>query len=475
LTNSGEFGDWPIELLFRDRIQFFAFLQERWPRFLNRFLRGSVQNLPEEAAIPGQRDLPFDDADVRVYVDNLFLEGLLRPVDEKGVDQLDEGSWLLVGIRRDPDQDRANRLAGLLRLLEQDIPSGESRYADWLGYAEAWAQLIVLAHQVTGSVELEFRSRVRNLEDKVDIAFRKWVEKHFASLHNLSVASPVLVHHIARYLANRRANRDIAKIALVVVDGMALDQWFVVKEELLRQTSTWTFHEAAVFAWIPTLTSVSRQAIFAGKAPLFFPSTIYSTANEAKLWSQFWADHGLSAAEVGYLKGLGDISSLTTLDDLASGAPIKILGLVVDKLDRILHGMELGTAGMHNQVRQWAREGFLAGLLNLLLSKGFAVFIASDHGNVEAVGGGRPKEGVTAELRGERVRIYSDETLRASVAARFPEALLWKPIGLPEDFLPLLAPRRQAFSLTGQRTVAHGGITLEELIVPFVRVVGVAN
>ncbi len=70
------------------------------------------------------------------------------------------------------------------------------------------------------------------------------------------------------------------------------------------------------------------------------------------------------------------------------------------------------------------------------------------------------------------MRVYSNETLRTGVAAQFPDAVLWKPIGLPSDFLPLLAPGRRAFVLEGQRTVAHGGITLEEIVVPFVRVVG---
>ena len=57
------------------------------------------------------------------------------------------------------------------------------------------------------------------------------------------------------------------------------------------------------------------------------------------------------------------------------------------------------------------------------------------------------------------------------VASTFPDALCWKPLGLPEDFLPLLAPGRRAFVLDGQRTVAHGGITLEEMVVPFVHIV----
>jgi hypothetical protein len=180
----------------------------------------------------------------------------------------------------------------------------------------------------------------------------------------------------------------------------------------------------------------------------------------------------VASHEIAYVKGLGDPPTLKAVEEALSEPKIKVLGVVVDKVDRIMHGMELGAAGMQNQVRQWASEGFLSALLDLLLSNGFVVYLSSDHGNVESVGCGRPNEGVTADIRGERARIYSDHLLRATVAARFPAAISWKPIGLPENFLPLLSPDRSAFVQEGLRTVAHGGITLEETIVPFIRVVG---
>ena len=91
---------------------------------------------------------------------------------------------------------------------------------------------------------------------------------------------------------------------------------------------------------------------------------------------------------------------------------------------------------------------------------------------VEANGAGRPSEGAIAEIRGERVRIYSDDILRNRVASRFPNAISWPSIGLPNDFLPLLASNRRAFSTQGARTVAHGGATIDEIIVPFIQIRG---
>ena len=180
-------------------------------------------------------------------------------------------------------------------------------------------------------------------------------------------------------------------------------------------------------------------------------------------------DQGVTAQAVGYAKGLGD-GPLDAVGEILSRADIRALGLVVDKVDKIMHGMELGTAGMHNQVRQWAGEGFLAGLLDLLLDDGFAVFLTSDHGNIEAEGRGRPSEGVVADVRGERARIYPDPVLRSRVHEQFPDAVAWPAIGLPEDCLALLAPARTAFVREGERIVGHGGVSIEEVVVPWIRI-----
>ena len=51
-----------------------------------------------------------------------------------------------------------------------------------------------------------------------------------------------------------------------------------------------------------------------------------------------------------------------------------------------------------------------------------------------------------------------------------PEGWQWPADGLPGGYLPLLAPGRSAFVGEGERVVAHGGVCLEELVVPFVEV-----
>lgn len=471
LGRNSRFGAWPLDVLFTDRNRFFTFLQERWPRFLDRARNSPQQRSADHITVPGPEDIPFESVDVRVYIDTFFLEGLLQPVESEVASENDS-DWFLIGIRRDPHKDRVNRFSRLLQLAEKEFPSIDDRHDVWLAYAQTWGQLGLLANQLNRPRELSISSRFDSLQTRVDSVLFRWLEKRFGTLHNLPTSPPVMVHHIPRHIAHLRATAVISKVALVVIDGLAFDQWLALRDEISKQKCTFSFDQAAVFAWIPTITCVSRQALFAGKPPQYFPSSIYSTNRESTYWQTFWFEHGLSSTEVGYQKGIGEPSSLRFVEELASSPRMKVLGLVVDKVDRIMHGMEMGTSGMHNQVRQWTREGFPASLFQLLLSNGYAVFLTSDHGNVEAIGAGRPSEGAIAEVRGERVRIYSDDILRARVASRFPDAVSWPPIGLPNDFLPLLASDRRAFTLQGTRTVAHGGTTLDEIIVPFVRVHG---
>ncbi|MDP3959923.1 MAG: BREX-3 system phosphatase PglZ, partial [Pseudorhodobacter sp.] len=304
---------------------------------------------------------------------------------------------------------------------------------------------------------------------QVNNGFTAWLLKRYAGLVNLPPTPPVMLHHIPRFLARQMAENPNTKIAMLVLDGLSLDQWLAIHEVLVLRQPSLLFREQTVFAWVPSLTSVSRQAAFAGRPPLFFPNSIHTTEKEPVLWTQFWVDQGFTPHEVVYLKGMGD-GSLDGVSEALAHPKARIAGLVVDKIDRIMHGMELGAAGMHNQVRQWAAQPYLSALFDLLLNLGFNVYLTSDHGNVEAEGCGRPAEGAVADLRGERARVYPNADLRARVKAKFPAALEWNPIGLPDDYLALLAPPGQAFIQEHLRTVSHGGISIEELIVPLVRV-----
>lgn len=452
LSSGGRFEDWPLREILPRREAFLNFLQERWPIFLRRTAEREGFAVKEPAATyetrySGPKELPFDGAQMRVYVDNMFLEGMLKPVsspvDEPETTRLADG-WLSFGLETSPGQDNVRRLEALLSNTRVSIPAPLAKHNEWLAFARKWAELTALKY-VKDSDSAESAptdEAFAELRDNVDKSFFTWVEERYGGLHNLS--STAMVHHIPRLMARRIRDGEVGKVALVVVDGLSLGQWVSIRDVLVQRASGLRFEESAVFAWAPTITPVSRQAIFAANPPAYFPTSIGTTSKEKTLWRRFWVDSvGLDPREVSYANFSGDGDAKEIEEEIYHRT--KVAGIVVQKVDRIMHGMELGERGMHGQVRQWAEEGYLVGLISHLVDRGFEVYLTSDHGNVEARGIGNPGEGAVADIRGERVRVYDDSEQRSRVAGEFPDSVEWSGSGLPKDYLPLLALGRTAF------------------------------
>ncbi len=447
-----------------DEKAFFAFLQERWPLFLGKISDDS-QLRETSLKYPGPDTLPFDHHDIRVYIDNLFVEGKLLPVQKPGV-SLDISSWIRSGIVDSGNADTTLRISRLFEIIEKEMPVEACRYSDWIVYALKWAELTALVHCAAHE---ERKTRLLHIGEELNAAFVQWLSTHYSSIINLSPKNPAMLHHVPRRLARELDDDKKRRVALLVVDGLSLDQWVSVRQILKVQNSSLIMRESAVFAWIPTLTSVSRQAIFSGKPPLYFPASIQSTNSESNLWRQFWEDAGLSRLDIAYQRGLGDGDVSSILEATIHPGKTRALGLVVDKVDKIMHGMQLGSMGMHNQIKQWCQGGFLNSLLDYLLLHGYDVWMTSDHGNIACQGKGRPSEGVIAETRGERVRVYPTPELRATVARDFSFAREWQPVGLPQGYFPLIASGRDAFVTPGASIVGHGGVSIEEVIVPLIK------
>ncbi len=309
------------------------------------------------------------------------------------------------------------------------------------------------------------------LTEVIDTKFKEWMLNHYNSLHNHPPTPPVMLNHIPKSMAREIASSNTAKSALILIDGLALDQWVTLRNHIDINHST---TELSVFAWVPTVTSVSRQALFSVKAPYQFSKTIHTTSAEPKAWLQFWQEQGLSQSEVMYQKNLGTDDDVTILIDQLSDHRLRSVGLVINTVDDIMHGMKLGSEGMHNQVKLWAESGYLQKLINALIGYGFSVHITSDHGNVEAIGCGKISEGAVADSRGERARVYNTETLRNDIFKKTvnesKSAILWPQIGLPSDYWSIVMSEREAFVASKQNIVGHGGIAIEEVIVPYIKI-----
>jgi hypothetical protein len=468
------FNGMPIAELFAHKSLTLRVVQEAWFRYLAKLgVTGIRTGEPMPPDYVAKLDLPFDHPDVRVIVDSMFLDGALHPLAVQGVPAtLPE--WAKAGVVQDPASMQNLVLEGI-KSLKAEVPADESQHRDWTHFSRRLGEVISRFHGLDAARAESIKDAMRDLVICADDRLREWVGKHYADLPSLPAANgPVMVHHVPRYLAMRRGNGE-EKIALVVFDGLAVDQWIRIRESVISRSQRLMFDENACFAWLPTLTSVSRQALFSGLRPHEFADGIESTSQEPAQWTRFWQDHGLRANEVLYRKSIKRTDDLSALEAALSNPAVKVAGLVVDTVDEIIHGAVLGKRGIAAQIANWCESGFVDRLFSMLLDNGFHVYLTADHGNVEAVGIGRPNQGVASELRGERVRTYRSEAVIAETAAANPETFRLDVAGLPANFMPLFAGGRGAFVPKESQVVVHGGISVEELIVPFVKVSYVMN
>jgi len=467
VAGNPDLKDLPVADLLKSKSFTLRVVQDSWDLFLAQHGVRSQRSADTDRDDAHAFSIPFDHPDVRVVIDNMFFEGTLQPVAIGGSSS-GLPSWAKVGLKSDASAP-GDLVAEGIKRVGAGLPGANSSHRDWSDFARRLGEIIYRFHSLSAQQANDVQPQVRTLQRDGDTRLTHWVLKHFADLPSLPAANgPIMVHHVPRYLAMRRGAGE-ERIALLVFDGLAMDQWFQIREHLAVHAPNLIVEESACFAWLPTLTSVSRQALFSGLKPREFPDSIETTGKEPSLWARFWQENSLREPEIFYRKSIKRTGQLDELADAVSQPAIKVAGIVVDMIDEIVHGATLGKRGITGQLAEWCDTGFVERLFFLLAEHGYRIYLTADHGNVEAEGIGRLSQGVVSELRGERVRAYRSDALAASVPEDI-DAFRLDLAGLPHDFLPLYAGTRGAFVSQGDQIVAHGGISVEELIVPFVKV-----
>ena len=478
LRGKGLFPEQPVAQWLSSRSALLRVVQDAWYRYLKN-LNIDGWRVAEPDPSPGIAsrtspavEIPFDHTDVRAIIDSMFLDGSLHPMAVASVPATIP-NWIKVGIVEDVRSQFA-LVEKSIEALAVSAPNADAPHKTWGDFARRYGEVLGRVYDLSGKGDPEkmsaLRDRIKSIQTLSDERLQAWIStKHYADLIlQPATKGPVMVHHVPRFLRQRRSAGE-TKVALLVFDGMAFDQWVRIREYLIARQQSLAFDESTVFAWLPTVTSVSRQALFSGLKPREFDNSIETTNKEESLWKVFWQNEDVALRDVMYQRSLHQAEQLSELQAEITDRNPKVLGLVIDAIDKRLHN-EQSKDDVAWWLERWLKTGFVERLLSFLLAEGFSIYVTADHGNVDAIGVGKPNQGVIAETRGERVRAYRSELLRAESAAAYPGTVALDIAGLPADFVPLFAGGRSAFVPKGEQGVVHGGISVEELIVPFVKI-----
>lgn len=469
LGRQSGYAAWPLRELIESRAAFGEFMQNQWTGYVDRSLgewgaAGPYRLNPVPASF-----LPFgQDAGLQDALPRLVRTGTLAPLEVRRLSAAP--SWAMPALLASESDRRPQRRAELSAALQERLNalSGTARWEDWGPIAWLWAELSLLRAEAP---DLQPASGLMNLRLRLDSAFTAWLQQSYTPLGTQRLPVPHHVHHVPHYLNYRREQGE-ERIALLVLDGLAIMDWLLIREAWAVRHPSWRMTESLVLAQIPTITSISRQALVSGLRPADFAASIDSNREEPRQWSAFWSRAGVPAAACGYVP----VDFRHDLLPAALGDPrLRLLCIVERTLDEIVHGSVLGNADLVSTVRVWLdankNDQYLEEALSDLLERGFAVFITGDHGHTEANGVGLPNQGILAGTRGRRVRIYSDPNLARQTQTAFQPSLLWENDGLlPDDIHAVLPDGRGAFAPVGEPILTHGGASIDEVVVPFIEI-----
>lgn len=318
--------------------------------------------------------------------------------------------------------------------------------------------------------------------------FTKYILSNYQSWLNDS-SRPLLSPDISgTYVVPELKKRR--KVLFIVVDCMRLDQWMLV-EPLVAEF--FNIQRDYYFSMLPTATPFARNALFAG----MFPDEIHRVypdnytadegslnRNEDKLFADNLARNGIRLdKQMKYVKIYNNTEGENLAKHVADFYESPAVTFVFNFLDILAHGRSnnvilkeiAGTeAAFRSLMKSWFIHSPLFTILKAFSKRDFTIVVTSDHGSVLCKRGtvAHGKKTTSTNLRykyGDNLN--SDE--KESVLIKKPEqwrlpsmTLATTYIIAKEDFYFVYPNNYNEMVRLFQNSFQHGGISLEEMVVP---------
>ncbi|MBK7958362.1 MAG: PglZ domain-containing protein [Bacteroidetes bacterium] len=324
--------------------------------------------------------------------------------------------------------------------------------------------------------------------------FSKFFSKHYIHWmnHPNEEDTPVMSHNLMRKKAFSYITQDKPTVFLLI-DNLRYDQWRVIQpmiSEMFKQKEDDTF-----FSILPSATQYSRNAIFAGMTPLEiqqkFPqywkydddeggkNLFESELLQAQLKANFKDE-----IKSHYVKILNHESGLDLENNIHNYLHNRFIAIVYNFVDMLSHARtdmevlkELASdeSAFRSITMSWFEHSPLQNTLKKLAEKDINLIITTDHGTTRV---NNPSKCQGDKSTSTNIRYKAGKNLqyeerdvfviRKPEDAKLPQSnISTSYIFAKEDNYLIYQNNYNQFVNMYKNTFQHGGISLEEIIVPF--------
>ena len=362
-------------------------------------------------------------------------------------------------------------------------------FDDWI---EMYKKLVYWEIELENIDDHNMIAILESQKVEANFLFGKYIERNYEDWYLPKADKPILSHTLFRELVVPEIVKKDKPILFVVIDNLRYDQWKVFESVVGNHYKL--EREVPYYAILPTATQYARNAIFSGLTPL----------EMEKQFPQYWKndveDGGKNLYEAEFLAahlkrlGLNIKQDYFKITNLASGKKLvenfkslknnDLVTVVYNFVDMLSHAKtemdvvkELASddKAYRSLTLSWFKNSPLLEIIQQAQKLGFKLIITTDHGTINVKNPSRvigdKNTSLNLRYKTGRSLTYEDKDV---YAVRDPKA-----IGLPtinmsssyifakNDLFLAYVNNYNHYVSYYKNTYQHGGISLEEMIIPF--------
>ncbi len=413
---------------------------------------------------------------------------LIKPVNPNQV-------WLSLKKLIDNKRLVAEKTTSSYQQQFRDLFMALNNNPDFNEWMEIYKKLVFWELEMKKSDSPEMEEILQSQKGEANTEFFKFISKNYSSwVTDPAAPAPIMSHTLMKYKVFPHLEKDVPTF-FVLIDNLRFDQWKAIQPLF---TENFRIHEEETFySILPTATQYSRNAIFAGKLPMDiekqFPVEWKNDDEDGgkNLSEELFFKAQLKALrkedlKYSYTKITNHQDAQKLVNSMHNFLSNDINIIVYNFVDMMSHARtemevlkELASdeASYRSLTASWFEHSPLHQALKKVAGKKMNLIIATDHGSVRV---NTPHKVIgdkqtTANLRYKHGRNLNYEP-KEVLAFRDPRLA-----GLPvpnvnssyifarEDGYLCYPNNYNHFANYYKNSFQHGGVSLEEMIIPVIR------